>query len=168
MLTHCLKTVQQAVDFMELMDDSLMVAKVDVAPSTIGRHLRHIADHFSALVQGEGNELVDYEARSRDSLMESCRETCRETFVDIQQWLMALKPEDLPQTLLVRTDVGIGEALVTTLPSTLARELAFVCSHAVHHYAIIRIIAQALGCETDRVFGLAPSTATFERNQCAP
>jgi uncharacterized damage-inducible protein DinB len=43
--------------------------------------------------------------------------------------------------------------------STLAREVAFVMSHTIHHEAIIALLLEAQGYETpDDHFGVAPTT----------
>ena len=53
------------------------------------------------------------------------------------------------------------------IPSNVARELGFACHHAIHHMALVRIIAlqTAKLPESDlpHSFGKAPSTLNFER-----
>ena len=54
------------------------------------------------------------------------------------------------------------------LPSTHARELAFVFSHTIHHNAIIGTIARAIGVELPSNFGTAPSTIAYRnQSECA-
>ncbi len=54
------------------------------------------------------------------------------------------------------------------LESTIGRELGFVAHHAIHHMAMVKIIAlQTLGIEEDELplnFGKAPSTVRFEKD----
>ncbi len=55
------------------------------------------------------------------------------------------------------------------LPSTVVRELGFVAHHAIHHMALVKIIAMhTLGFEEYDLpvgFGRAPSTILFEKRQ---
>lgn len=48
-------------------------------------------------------------------------------------------------------------------PSTLARELAFATHHAIHHHAIIKMIATSIDYKLPSEFGVAPSTQNFIR-----
>lgn len=52
------------------------------------------------------------------------------------------------------------------LPSTIGRELGFVAHHAIHHMAMVKIIAvKTLGIEESELphgFGRAPSTMIFD------
>ena len=50
------------------------------------------------------------------------------------------------------------EAQTVTLRSTIARELAFVLSHTIHHNATIRGMVIALGLSAPASLGYAPST----------
>ncbi len=47
--------------------------------------------------------------------------------------------------------------------STLGRELIFLLSHAVHHFALMKLIAETMGFGTDDTFGVMPSTLADER-----
>ena len=51
------------------------------------------------------------------------------------------------------------------LASNLSRELAFLGSHAVHHFAIVALILRLQGVEVPRYFGVSLSTqATWQRS----
>jgi hypothetical protein len=47
--------------------------------------------------------------------------------------------------------------------STIRRELQFLLSHTVHHYALIAIILKIQGFDCDEDFGVAPSTLKYQR-----
>lgn len=55
------------------------------------------------------------------------------------------------------------------LPSTIGRELGFVAHHAIHHMALVKIIAMhTLGFKENDLpvgFGRAPSTILFDKQQ---
>jgi len=46
--------------------------------------------------------------------------------------------------------------------STIQRELQFLSSHTVHHFAIVAMILKIQGFETPDTFGVAPSTLKYE------
>jgi hypothetical protein len=49
--------------------------------------------------------------------------------------------------------------------STAARELQFLVSHTVHHYALIAFILRANGIDPGADFGVAPSTLAHRKSQ---
>jgi len=60
--------------------------------------------------------------------------------------------------VVVRTLVAIDGPVVEAV-SSVARELAFVVSHTIHHNAQIALLAHRLGSSRlPRRFGVAPST----------
>ena len=48
-------------------------------------------------------------------------------------------------------------------PSSIGRELAFVASHTVHHFALLAAHCQQHGIPTPADFGKAPATVAHER-----
>ena len=54
--------------------------------------------------------------------------------------------------------------------STLRRELQFLLSHTIHHFALIGLLLSFHGVEPGEEFGVAPSTLKHWRSQaeCAP
>jgi hypothetical protein len=65
--------------------------------------------------------------------------------------------------LTLSTEVSVHEQKVESVPTSLARELVFVGSHAVHHYAMIAQISHHPGKALPSSFGIAPATATYLR-----
>jgi uncharacterized damage-inducible protein DinB len=136
--------------------------------ATLGGHVRHCLDHVRALVEGIGAGVIDYEHRDRDTDVESDPvPALRET----QRLLAGLASlEQHPGSRPVRVVVmPARDARSLEVGSTLARELAFVLSHTIHHFAILKSMAHALGARTPATFGFAPSTlAHQDRVACAP
>lgn len=136
--------------------------------SSIGAHVRHVLDHARALVDGAASGTIDYDHRLRGTPIET------ETAAAIAEL------EDLINStrLLAGHDAGerIGVAIMptrdgesVTLTSSLARELAFVLSHTIHHNATIRGMAVAAGHGVPESFGYAPSTlahADIQKDRC--
>lgn len=138
-----------------------------VAPnfiSSAGSHMRHIIDHYQALMTGFDTKKVDYDYRLRGGDIESCPNAAINKIAEIALWIGQLSSHDFDEPLLLSSEVSIKSKNVQTVNTSLARELIFVSSHAVHHYAMISQISFAQKAKFDKSFGLAPSTATFLRN----
>ncbi len=130
----------------------------------IGGHLRHILDHYHSLLDGLGAARVDYSLRARDRAVESERGTALLAVRALIERLGGLdvqrdRPLSVSMDSLPRPRAGGAD----WLESSLGRELQFLASHTVHHYAIIAILLRLLGIEPGHDFGVAPSTLAFER-----
>lgn len=139
--------------------------------SSSGEHMRHILDHFVSLMNGHKSGLVDYDLRNRNSRIESDQSLALEQLQSIRQWLGNLNKSELNTAIEIKTEVSIAEKSATIIPSSLARELIFVTSHAVHHFSIISIAMQMQDLSIDKGFGIAPATASHLRDtedSCAP
>ncbi|GMR18768.1 MAG: hypothetical protein BMS9Abin33_1209 [Gammaproteobacteria bacterium] len=136
--------------------------------SSIGEHTRHLLDHYLAIRNGVASGCIDYDIRSRGSEIQTDKQAALELIKSIKQWLPLLSQDDLNTTLQCRTEVAVKQTLCSSAGTTLARELIFAASHAVHHYAVMAIAAQMQQVEVERGFGLAPATATFLRDSGAP
>jgi hypothetical protein len=68
--------------------------------------------------------------------------------------------------LLVRVEGSAGSA---PTQSSTARELGFLLSHTIHHFALIAMTLQSLGVNVDPAFGVSPSTLRYrtEASACA-
>jgi len=139
--------------------------------SSSGEHMRHILDHFIALMNGYKSGLVDYDLRNRNSQIESDQKLALQQLQSIKQWLNTLNENELKAPVEMKTEVSLAEKSAATIPSSLARELVFVTSHAVHHFSIISIAMQMQDLSIDKGFGIAPATASHLRDSedsCAP
>lgn len=139
--------------------------------SSSGEHMRHILDHFISLMNGYKSGLVDYDLRNRKSNIESDHHKALLQLTELKQWILTLDVNTLGDALTIKTEVSVFEKKPALLESSLARELIFVTSHAVHHFSIISIAMQLQDISIDESFGIAPATATYLRNtddSCAP
>ena len=167
-LFGCRQTLLQEKYLLESIDQNQYSSKhTPLIESSIGQHIRHIHDLWYALLtpikqHGKTPILIDYDIRRRGHAVE------KELFVGLSELRELLVDIDgLRQfsefELKVKTEVGLDQCLCITTDSTLVRELAFVSSHATHHFALIKVIANVQGVELDRNVGVAPATRTFER-----
>jgi uncharacterized damage-inducible protein DinB len=129
----------------------------------IGGHVRHVLDHLVAWLNGVEQGRVNYDDRRRDTDIEHDPAAALHAIKHHTARLADVSDAQLAERVDVLTSMTSCGALVE-LPSTHARELAFVFSHTIHHNAIIGTIARALGVGLPDHFGTAPSTIAY-RNQ---
>ena len=134
----------------------------------IGPHVRHIIEHFDALQKalgdGQAPVLLDYDARARDIRMETDPAFALSSLHGLQQWLAGPDWMDasfgLPLAVYLRGGLQGEHNFVTQ--STVGRELTFLASHAVHHFAILQGYARQEGRSLGPGLGKAPATLAFE------
>lgn len=134
----------------------------------IGPHVRHIIEHFDALQKALDNTEqpgeLDYDARARDPRVEAEPAFALSRLHGLQQWLD--DPDwcdasfNLP--LAVHLRGGLQGEHNFASQSTVARELTFLASHAVHHFAILQGYAKQEGRSLGAGLGKAPATVAFE------
>lgn len=126
--------------------------------ASIGRHSRHILEHYSQLLLAVKNGLLDYSERKRDPRLETQPQAALTRIGEVKETLSAIgSPYAHP--LLYQSGT-------TRLATNLARELDFVCSHTIHHLALIRIITTEFGIEAESSIGVHPSTLEYQQ-KCA-
>lgn len=137
----------------------------------VGPHVRHILEHYQALLVAlASGGCVDYDARSRNLGVQT----------DPAQTLTALKQltaqfnshamnhsAELNSPLTTRLKAGELGQLTLTVPTSLGRELLFLASHTVHHYALLAHYCRAAGVDLGHDFGKASATIAFERVQAS-
>lgn len=128
-----------------------------------GPHLRHVVEHYEALLDHLHERHIDYDDRRRDPQVQHSPQVARARLRQLQAQLACLRTEWLRDPLTIRLRGGIDGEKVFASQSTIARELLFVAGHAVHHYAMIQLYCAQDGIELDRDFGKAPSTRHHER-----
>lgn len=133
--------------------------------SSIGAHYRHHIEHVQLLLEGARGE-VDYDRRRRDPSLEHVAAVALERTSQLIEQLKALTEDDLAREVTVIHQSSLEQDQRPSCTSTLGRELLFVLSHAVHHYALMGIIAELHGqrpCQED--FGVMPSTLSYRASQ---
>jgi uncharacterized damage-inducible protein DinB len=124
---------------------------------SIGEHVRHCLDHVSALTAADPAVPLSYDHRQRGTTIETePLEAVRQIRL-LKTALAAWASQPLDEPILVTSMVSPSGDSVTGW-STLARELAFVVSHTIHHHAIIGILLVVHGQAVPDRFGHSPST----------
>jgi uncharacterized damage-inducible protein DinB len=126
----------------------------------VGAQLRHCLDFYDCFLDGLDRGTIDYNARGRDTRLETDRDHALRKIRTICVALERLTPEQAGRSLDVRTE-GATENSVECTRSSTARELQFLISHTIHHFALIAIMLELEGNQAARDqpdFGVAPST----------
>jgi uncharacterized damage-inducible protein DinB len=125
---------------------------------SIGGHVRHCLDHVLTFERGLETGLVDYDTRRRQTTVEGDRELAVLSLTAAATRLERHTGLALGQPLVVRSVLSRGGPTME-YRSSVARELAFVISHTIHHGAQIALLAHRIGAGRlpDR-FGVAPAT----------
>ncbi|MDX2369305.1 MAG: hypothetical protein QNK36_13045 [Colwellia sp.] len=168
MLTSQLEIIKQGEDYLNTLindNNNANYCKVflPLFISSAGAHMRHIIDHYLALIAGLPLGEVDYDVRHRNSKVELEPKLALDKLAQISCWIKSLENNDLMRALTLSTEISVHEQKVQSVPTSLARELVFAGSHAVHHYAMIAQIAQQQDMVLPSGFGIAPATATYLR-----
>jgi hypothetical protein len=126
--------------------------------ASIGGHYRHVLEHFQSLVHGLRANEVNYDARERNVRLQSEVSYASVATCDILRTLKHYDSRILRRACKVINSVGYGAANPVEMDSNIGRELAYCIGHAVHHYAIVRLICHEFGLTLPAEFGVAPST----------
>ncbi len=125
--------------------------------SSIGAHMRHNLEFVNELLNGIAERRIDYNARLRDIRVEIDRGYAVEQMSFACQRLSSLTAGILATVVLVSSEVD--EDVWHT--SSVSREIEFLHSHTIHHYALVARRMADAGFTTDDTFGVAPSTLKF-------
>jgi hypothetical protein len=128
------------------------------AGTSIGAHYRHVLDHFQCLIEGLWDLEINYDERARNRELEQSAGAALAATQGLIEAMRAIPPEVLQTECTVIYSVGYGDAGSGAVKSNVAREIAFCVGHAIHHYAILKLLCAGAGVELPYEFGVAPST----------
>jgi uncharacterized damage-inducible protein DinB len=130
----------------------------------IGKHVRHIIDHYSALLSATASPgvLLDYESRDRELSLETDRRAGANRLSEILQTLRSrFSGSHADGLAMLHTSDSQGQVVTTSVD----RELVFLASHTIHHMAIIGMLAEQASVEVGAEFGVHPSTLRYLQRQ---
>ena len=159
--------IEQGLALLRRLSPAQYVApQADCFNSTLGGHIRHNLDHYTCFLDGLPASRVNYDARDRDPLVETDPAYAAGRLEAAARGLATLAPADLLREIAVKTDTGSdADPAQAWTRSTGRRELQFLLSHTIHHYALIAIICHHMGVGLEPAFGVAPSTLRFQQQQ---
>ena len=153
---NCAEILFQGLELSERVSDAVYTSG---GRGSVGTHMRHCLEFVTSFLGGLKSGQIDYSSRERDVNLEQNREYAMSRMAFAIRELNALRNENLEKPVMVKLDELSG---LMSEPewawSSGKRELEFVQSHTVHHFALIAYKLRALGIRIDESFGVAPST----------
>ncbi len=143
-----------------------------VYAQAVGPHVRHVIEHYQALLHALSSDTacVDYDARNRDLRVQTDPTQTLSALGHLMEKMKSLAANEslnLETPLTTRLKAGSQGELELSVTTTLGRELLFLSSHSVHHYALLAQYCRAAGVELGHDFGKAPATVAFEMAHAA-
>lgn len=168
-----------------------------VVLASIGQHVRHSLDHVENAVNaasdadavGVGDDssyVVDihYDLRKRGDVderdIDAATERIRRIDAAFEKMEMGMQATGNEDSMMILDRKNVNACFMLSgdddcefqLPSSVARELGFAAHHAIHHMALIRVMATCdngiIGLSPQDLpgdFGRAPSTLNFDHSQ---
>jgi hypothetical protein len=132
----------------------------NLSNSSIGKHVRHVIEFYQCMMKGCQEEIINYDNRVRDKMIEESREFAIQC---INKFLFDLKTVDLKKTLTLEVTYGNGSEIKLT--TTFEREMVYNIEHAIHHMALIKIGIKEINGEMELPieFGVAASTIQHQQ-----
>lgn len=133
-------------------------ARPSRASGSVGEHVRHVLDHVSSLLTGNRSGVLTYDHRMRGTAVETEPRAAVREMARLDAALERWAAQPLDEAVAVTAMLSANGRMITG-GSTLARELAFVMSHTIHHQAIVALLLEQQGAAVPGGgFGYAPST----------
>jgi hypothetical protein len=166
-LTDNLFYLQQAGDLVSNLNSAQYThAHPPAYKNGIGPHLRHCLDHYELFSSGWRMGRVDYDQRPRRDHQAQIPAAMARWIQEQSDGLETISVADFERPLRVKMDGG-SEMTQPWSQSSVLRELQFLISHTVHHFALIAMILHDQQLTVPPGFGVAPSTLKFEAGQSA-
>lgn len=132
-----------------------------VGGATVGKHARHVLDHFQRALGTPASEPIDYDTRVRGGRIETEPDEACAHIDALRAALGTIGEERMGEAVVTRVMLT-GDGTCADLGSTRGRELFFATHHAIHHHAMMKTIGNEFGVPIPEGFGMAPSTLNFE------
>lgn len=139
-------------------DETYTSPLAGAASGTIGAHYRHVLEHFVCVLEGLPSGRINYDARKRDAQIETSIAYARMITKTLIEDFRAVSSDSLESDCSVTYTVAYRDGEEEEVGSTVPREIMFSVGHAIHHYAIIKLLCAVVGIQLPHEFGVAPST----------
>ncbi len=154
--------LEQGIRLIRRLDDE-QFRKASAGPfrGGVGSQFRHCLDFYGCFLGGLDGGRVDYCDRERDLRIETDREAAENATREVILALSALGAATADTALEVNSELSMGSSRPCWSRSSVRRELQFLLSHTIHHYALISSMLAQQGFRFEgeyAEFGVAPST----------
>ena len=142
--------------------------------ASVGKHFRHILDHYFCFFAGLEQGHINYDRRDRNPAIETQRlytlEKVRLLIKKLRELSLRISASNTncEQSLKVSLASSANNPETKPAHSSLNRELIFLQGHTTHHYAIISTQLKLMEFPVDENFGVAASTQIYnQQTSCA-
>ena len=162
--TEILNQLQSIVKSLD--NDEYSQETAVLSGASIGKHIRHIIEFYSCLLNGVSKNIIDYDLRERNVFLETNANYTTAYIDDIKNKLSVIKSD---KSLQLYAAFSVDSDIKFKIQTTFYRELAYTVEHAIHHMAIIKIAINAdfKHIQLPDNFGIAYSTLKHQQSQCA-
>ncbi|TGL40993.1 DinB family protein [Leptospira perdikensis] len=147
--------LEQGILLLESISNESYERKFEVMDASIGGHFRHILEHYDLFWEGLKTGHIDYDNRKRNPKLETDRLYAISSLLDCTSKFQ--KETFSSESVVISQNYNPWES-VPMIPSSINRELKFLVSHTVHHYAIVSILVKLDGGTLPNGFGFSPAT----------
>lgn len=130
---------------------------VPALSGSVGEHVRHCLDHVGVFATARAARYISYDHRSRSTSEETDRLAALRRIDTLLDELVTTTDDALARPLVVEALLH-ADGIPLMGESSLARELAFVVHHTIHHFAVIALLLDRQGVAVPARFAHAPST----------
>lgn len=159
---YCKENIGQIKRLIQDMSDEEYSRPLEIlSGSSIGQHVRHIAEFYICLIKGMHQQTVNYDRRERDLKLETDIKFAGYSLDKIRTNLPS-EMEDFKMNM--QGNFSNDQEYNLLISSSLYRELAYCLEHSIHHQALIKIGLIELNKTilVDENFGIAPATIRFK------
>lgn len=164
---QCAEVLAQGLRLLKNIDDQLYISNAGWGSASVGSHFRHILDFVESFLSGLEAGKINYNRRERDPQIEQNRNLAIRHLAILIEKLQHFPARFVGESVLISLEsnpenpVEVEEYCRTSV----LRELDFLRSHTIHHYALIAAKLSASGYEVESGFGVAPSTLDYWKKQ---
>jgi len=159
LIQSVIETLRQGELLLAEVSDETYTRKIAVAfHAAIGGHYRHCLDHFHTLLEAAAAGDLNYDRRERGTLVENDRFAALNATRELRAGFEKLDPDFLSRHVNVTCKTSYAMSGSQVSASTVGREVMYAVAHAVHHYALIGVMAGIMQIKLPPAFGVAPST----------
>lgn len=162
LIQSVIETLRQGECLLSSIRDEDYTRRLPVAfDASIGGHYRHCLDHFRRLLEAAAAGDLNYDIRERGTLIENDRFAALNATRELCEGYEKLDPSLITRSFEVTCRTSYSTSGSQVSASSVGREIMYAVAHAVHHYALIGIMAGIMKLTLPPGFGVAPSTLKY-------
>lgn len=158
---QALLLLNQQVEVLQLIKPEHYTQKVtEIYSSSVGGHIRHILDHYDALVKAEqsAESFANYDERNRDTTIEKDPVAALSSVEHLIQTIPKLNLHKPIEVSFIGHEKTFQAYRVK---SSVGREVSFASHHAIHHLSMVKLLLAHFSYKLpeNSLLGIALSTA---------